>query len=541
MRRLKLRTGGMALRAVAVGALVCGLVGTTAPTASGDPSDPPAEPVKGEELCSISDQSLLELSGLVADGESFWAIPDGSLEQAQLDIYKIGADCQITETLTSFTKGTGVPSDARDPEDLAIDEKGRLWVADFGDNDMARETIALWRVDPENPQDSELYRMAYPDGPHDGETLLLQPDGTPVVVTKDAKTALVFKPAGKLEHEQTTDLEAVGQFTFEPTGTNGGPVGPPSQLVATGGAVSADGTKAVIRSYTDAYEWDVPDGDVAKAITGGTPPRRTPLPDEPQGEAITYGDDGKFVTGTEAAGDEGAVLYSYAPVVPAAPEKTADDAADEGGLFSDLTLDQVILLAGGSVGALGLILAGVGVFVIVKARKRRRLEGDGDAEKSESDGPDDDDDPRSRYAAAPGQAGYDRREDVYDPRERDRYDEGRGYDDRAPRDDPYGRREASYDRGYEPGGGRGYDDQAFRPDYRDEPPRDERYAPPPSRGGYRDEPRQQRYDGGPAPRPDRAGGSVYGGGSQRRDDYGREENHDPRPDFGIRGDEPRGY
>jgi hypothetical protein len=47
----------------------------------------------------------------------------------------------------------------------------------------------------------------------------------------------------------------------------------------------------VLRSYSDAYEWDVPDGDVVAAITT-TKPRITPLPGEPQGESIAYGPGG---------------------------------------------------------------------------------------------------------------------------------------------------------------------------------------------------------------------------------------------------------
>lgn len=526
---------------MAVGALVCGLVGAVTVPAAADPSDPPADPVPGEELCSVADPRLAELSGLVADGDNFWAVPDGTQETAQLEIFKLDAECNILESVLPYKKSDGQAADAADPEDLALDDKGRLWVADFGDNDKVRETIALWRVDPQEPNSAELYRMSFPDGPHDAETLLLQPDGTPIVVTKDASVGMVFKPAGKLENEETTELEAAGEFTFEQTGTEGGPVGPPGQLVATGGAVSADGTKAVIRSYTDAYEWDVADGDVAAAVGGDTAPQRTALPNEPQGEAITFGADGKYVTGTESDGEDGATLYTYTPTVPAAPEDEATDADDSGGLFSDLTLDQTILLAGGSVGALGLILAVVGVIVIMKARKRRRLEGDGDGEP-DGDGPDDDDDPRSRYAAAPGPGGYDRREEVYDPR--DRYDDPRGYDrdPRDPRDDPYGRREEPYDRGYQAEAPGGYDDRAHRPEYRDAPAQDERYAPPPPAGGYRDD-SGSRYDGGPAPRPDR-GGAVYGGGGggARRDEYGRDEQpYDSRPDFGIPRDEPRGY
>ena len=70
----------------------------------------------------------------------------------------------------------------------------------------------------------------------------------------------------------------------------------------TGAASAPDGRRVVLRSYADAFEYDVPDGDVVRALTTGTP-RITPLPDEPQGESITYSRDGRsLLTVSEAAG-----------------------------------------------------------------------------------------------------------------------------------------------------------------------------------------------------------------------------------------------
>ena len=43
----------------------------------------------------------------------------------------------------------------------------------------------------------------------------------------------------------------------------------PARLLVTGGANSPDGTKVVLRTYSDAYEWTVTSGDVVAAITKG--------------------------------------------------------------------------------------------------------------------------------------------------------------------------------------------------------------------------------------------------------------------------------
>jgi hypothetical protein len=91
----------------------------------------------------------------------------------------------------------------------------------------------------------------------------------------------------------------VARLTFLPTGTRGGPVGPASQVLVTGGAVAPDGSRLVLRTYTDAYVWAVAGGDVAGALRSGTR-RRIPLPATPQGEAIAFTPDGRsLLTSTE--------------------------------------------------------------------------------------------------------------------------------------------------------------------------------------------------------------------------------------------------
>ena len=74
-----------------------------------------------------------------------------------------------------------------------------------------------------------------------------------------------------------------------------------AQVMVTGAATSPDRKRVALRTYTTAYEWDVPDGDVVKAITTSTP-RVTELPNEPQGESIAYTVDGQqFLTCNDEA------------------------------------------------------------------------------------------------------------------------------------------------------------------------------------------------------------------------------------------------
>jgi hypothetical protein len=239
------------------------------------------------EVCVIDDPRARELSGLVAVRSGYVAVTDSQPDPAQVRIVYLDARCRVTRT-------AGFPTPARDPEDLAVAPDGAVWVADIGDNATAptrRPTIALWRVPPRGVP--VIHRLTYPDGPHDAEALLFGADGLPIVVTKEPDgQARLYRPTGPLQ-PGTADgvaMARVGGFRASATGENNF-LGGLGELLITGAAVSPDRRRVTLRTYTAAYEWDAPDGDILKAITTGTP-RVTALPDEPQGEAIAYTSDG---------------------------------------------------------------------------------------------------------------------------------------------------------------------------------------------------------------------------------------------------------
>jgi DNA-binding beta-propeller fold protein YncE len=176
-----------------------------------------------------------------------------------------------------------------DWEDIAVarDRRGlpSVWLADIGDNDARRTEVRIYRVDePRSPASGlpEVWRLRYPDGPHDAESLAVAPGGTAVIVTKSvlgssAVYAVPARPGG------VQTLRRIGEIRFAFTGTPGGP-NIAGQLTATGAAFSRDGTLLAVRTYTDAYLWRVVDGDVAAALHAA--PVRVALPPQPQGEGI---------------------------------------------------------------------------------------------------------------------------------------------------------------------------------------------------------------------------------------------------------------
>jgi hypothetical protein len=251
--------------------------------------------------CQIADPRLTEISGLVVVGDQMLVINDGG---DQLTVYLLDAACQVVDLHTA-------PVDPYDPEDLAVGADGTVWLADTGDNGADRPTVALLALRPDGT--TGVYRLTYPDGPHDAEALLLAPDGTPYLVTKEVLGAsAVYRPVSGLVDGGTVGLGKVASVDVTLTGTPGGPVGRAGQLLITGGAVSRDGGHLALRTYTDAYVWPLAGSDIAGALAAA--PVRLPLPESPQGEAISFAADD---LGLVLAGEG---LPSDVAVVPLAPE-----------------------------------------------------------------------------------------------------------------------------------------------------------------------------------------------------------------------------
>lgn len=209
------------------------------------------------------------------------------------------------------------PTDPFDVEDLARTSDGTLWFADIGDNRRDRDTVALETLTPSGSV--ALYRFRYPDGAHDAEALLLDQSRRPYLVTKNPLgTSGVYTPARPPVAGVDTPLRRVTTLRFGLTGTPGGPVGPVSQLLVTGGAVSPDGTRIALRTYTDLYLWTVRDHDIGAALRTGHPVR-VALPEERQGESVAFAPDGRSVLTTSEGLPAPVHLLRLPPPVAATP------------------------------------------------------------------------------------------------------------------------------------------------------------------------------------------------------------------------------
>src|SRR3954471_19350232 len=147
----------------------------------------PADATPTHTQCQVTDPRLPELSGLAVVDDRMVVMNDGGEELA---VYVLDAACQAVDVRTA-------PIDPYAPEDLAVGADNTVWLADVGDTRVNRPTVALLALRPDGS--TGVFRMTYPDGPHDAESLLLAPDGTPYLVTKDILGASgVYRPTSAL-------------------------------------------------------------------------------------------------------------------------------------------------------------------------------------------------------------------------------------------------------------------------------------------------------------------------------------------------------
>ncbi len=228
-------------------------------------------------LCRFDDQRLDEISAMAwsqLDPDRLWLLNDSSGGP-----FLYAVDATSCRTLARVR----LAGPARDYESLASgrDAQGRptLWVGDTGDNLPAWPYVRVLQVrEPEQVRDGQRLpvrelRITYPERPRDAETLLALPTRPRLwVVGKSLLAGTVFALPG---------LVVRGSAQGRPIAELGGMI--------TDGAVSADASRTVLRDYV--WAWVYP-GAPSRA-TFAAEPVRVSLPNQPQGEAVTWGRDGR--------------------------------------------------------------------------------------------------------------------------------------------------------------------------------------------------------------------------------------------------------
>ncbi len=136
-------------------------------------------------------------------------------------------------------------ADIIDWEDMAAGPDNTQNVGDIGDNDLERDFVSVYQfTEPEDIEsqvvDATQFDFVYPDGPHNAESLLVNPvSGQIFIATKEEDgEGQLFAAPENLSTSSDNELEEVADNIPE---------------LATGGAFFPDGEQFVIRTQESAF------------------------------------------------------------------------------------------------------------------------------------------------------------------------------------------------------------------------------------------------------------------------------------------------
>jgi hypothetical protein len=296
-------------------------------------------------VLTIHDPHITESSGLVRSVRNptvLWTHNDGG---RTAEIYGIDPKGQTVARITL----RGV--DPYDPEALSrgVDGHGKpaLFLADIGDNAERRKNVSVFRVtEPTSLGRKTLpatwFRFKYADGPHDAETLLVDPrDGRIWIATKS------FGTGGLYEAPRTLVDESHGINKL--------------RRVADVPALTTDGTflpngKFVLRTYTAGFLYDGP-GKLREQLE---------MPVQRQSESLAY-DGNRLLVGSE--GRHSRVLavplppgaLGKATPTPAASATSSPFTLGRGGPGLD-TIERALI---------AMVAASLLVFIVARWRRDR--------------------------------------------------------------------------------------------------------------------------------------------------------------------------
>jgi hypothetical protein len=285
----------------------------------------------GQVVFSFVDPSVTESSGLVDLGGSMATANDSGHAPV---LY-------VVDSRTGRTIGRTTYADrAEDVEALAPGRgpsAGTVWVGDIGDNRARRASVRVYRIVPRTGDrrvDAPSYELTYPDGPHDAESLVVDPAGRLFVITKGLLGGTVYVAPPALSATNPNRLTAVAK------------VG----LWATDAALFPDGAHVLVRGYGMAAIYTFP---------GFVPVATLDLPRQRQGEGVSIGAAGRIRLSSEGrnspvlqvtlpdrvvAAMAGATPPATAPAEPTAEPQTVPARSAEAG--RDRLLGLAVLAGG---------------------------------------------------------------------------------------------------------------------------------------------------------------------------------------------------
>ena len=178
-------------------------------------------------ISEIRDDRIKESSGLAL------SMRHDDLVYTMNDEGGSGAEVYAVQVSTGDVVGAtdigGLPIE--DPESIAVDADGTLWLGDLGDNDRQRDDIAIYAFPEPGPGDHTVagvdrYRVTLPGGPQDVEGLLVHPqtDAVYIVSKNEDGNGRIFElpdltPGGTVQARDVGEApEGVTDATFTHSG-----------------------------------------------------------------------------------------------------------------------------------------------------------------------------------------------------------------------------------------------------------------------------------------------------------------------------------
>lgn len=158
-------------------------------------AEAPAAPAGLERLAPLSGQ-VQESSGIAVLGQGEYLTHNDAGNSPEL--YKIDAKGKVQQTIKLKVPNV-------DWEDLAQDSEGNIYIADTGNNDNKRRELAVYKLNPDQPEQVQAIRFTYEDQKEfppkkkdrnfDSEALFWS-DGNLYIISKDrgqGQTAKVYQ------------------------------------------------------------------------------------------------------------------------------------------------------------------------------------------------------------------------------------------------------------------------------------------------------------------------------------------------------------
>ncbi|MDH2428936.1 hypothetical protein [Sphaerisporangium sp. TRM90804] len=316
------------------------------PTPPASAATPSAMPVSSwRQAFTFADQRVDESSGLVASRAhpgAVWTVNDG---QGPVRLFAVDSGGR-TRAVVTLDGVEGV-----DPEALggAVGQDGKsyLYVGDIGGNPVPRpDGVVVYRLaEPATLADARVkataYRLTYPDGQHDAESLLVNPrSGQLFVMTKTAKGGALYRAPARLSESRPNMLTLVRD----------------SPYVISDGLILPDG-RLLLRGYNKARVW--------KDLDAAAPELTLDLPQQRQGEGVAVTADGRGLL----ISSEGALSPVWRMDLPA----TRDEVREERPAVTAVAETDSFPTTGmlwGVGGGLALTLLAAGLVVAVRAEGR---------------------------------------------------------------------------------------------------------------------------------------------------------------------------